>query len=92
MIPEYTTLAEAAKTLNLGPRKMIQALKSRGILDKYRLPNWRYTQRGLFKVETKAFNHPVRGLQHSAKTLVSPAGLEFLRKEFAEQIEMEKAS
>jgi len=43
-------------------------------------------------VETKAFNHPTRGLQHSAKTLVTPAGVEFLRREFAEQIEMEKAS
>ena len=92
MIPEYITLAEAAKTLNLGPRKMIQALKRRKVIDQYRLPNWRYTQQGFFKVETKAFNHPVRGLQHSAKTLVTPAGLEFLRKEFAEQIEMEKAS
>ena len=92
MIPEYITLAEAAKTLNLGPRKMIQALKRRGILDKHRLPNWRYTQRGLFRVETKAFNHPVRGLQHSAKTLVTPAGLEFLRQEFAEQIDIQEAS
>lgn len=92
MIPEQITLAEAAKTLNLGPRKMIQALKRRGILDQYRLPNWRYTQRGLFRVETKSFNHPVRGLQHSAKTLVTPAGLEFLRKEFAEQIDMQEAS
>ena len=61
-------------------------------MDHQRLPNWRYTQRGLFKVETKAFNHPVRGLQHSAKTLVSPAGLEFLRKEFAEQIDIQEAS
>jgi len=92
MIPEQITLSEAAKTLNLGPRKMIQALKSRGILDKHRLPNWRYTQRGFFKVETKPFEHPIRGLQHSAKTLVTPSGLEFLRKEFAEQIEMEKVS
>lgn len=92
MIPEYITLAEAAKTLNLGPRKMIRALKSRGILDNQRLPSWRYTNRGLFKVETKSFNHPVRGLQHSAKTLVSPAGLEFLRKEFAEQIDIQEAS
>jgi phage antirepressor YoqD-like protein len=92
MIPEYITLAEAAKTLNLGPRKMIRALKAKGILDNQRLANWRYTQRGLFKVETKSFNHPVRGLQHSAKTLVSPAGLEFLRKELAEQIDMQEAS
>lgn len=90
MIPEYITLTEAARTLNLGPRKMIHALKHRGILDKQRLPNWRYTQRGLFRVETKSFNHPIRGLQHSAKTLVSPAGLEFLRKEFAEQIDIQR--
>lgn len=92
MIPEYITLAEAAKTLNLGPRKMIRTLKAKGILDNQRLANWRYTQRGLFKVETKSFSHPVRGLQHSAKTLVSPAGLEFLRKELAEQIDMQEAS
>lgn len=92
MIPETITLQEAARVLNLGPRKMIRAMKQRGIIDQHRLPNWRYTQRGLFRVETKSFNHPVRGLQHSAKTLVTPAGLEFLRKEFAEQIDMEKAS
>lgn len=92
MIPETITLQEAAKVLNLGPRKMIRAMKERGIIDKQRLPNWRYTQRGLFRVETKQFNHPVRGLQHSAKTLVTPAGLEFLRKEFAEQIDMQEAS
>ncbi|NWO05797.1 MAG: phage antirepressor KilAC domain-containing protein [Alteromonadaceae bacterium] len=92
MIPETITLQEAAKLLNLGPRKMIRALKERGIIDHQRLANWRYTQRGLFKVETKSFNHPVRGLQHSAKTLVTPAGVEFLRHEFAEQIDMEKAS
>ncbi|WP_339779894.1 phage antirepressor KilAC domain-containing protein [uncultured Marinobacter sp.] len=55
MIPEYITLAEAAKTLNLGPRKMIQAMKRRKIIDQYRLPNWRYTQQGFFKTETKAF-------------------------------------
>lgn len=92
MIPELVTLAEAARLLNLGPRKMVAAMKARKILDTNRLPNWRYTQRGLFKVETKSFNHPVRGLQHSAKTLVTPAGLEFLRTEFAEQINLEKAS
>ena len=38
---------------------------------------------GHFNWPLTAFNHPVRGLQHSAKTLVTPAGLEFLRKEFA---------
>lgn len=92
MIPELITLAEAAKTLNLGPRKMISALKHRKIIDQHRLPNWRYTQQGFFKVETKAFEHPVRGLQHSAKTLVTPEGLEFLRKEFAEQINIREAS
>lgn len=92
MIPETITLQEAAKILNLGPRKMIRALKQRGILDNQRLPNWRYTQRGLFRTEVKSFNHPVRGLQHSAKTLVTPTGLEFLRKEFAEQIDIRRAS
>ncbi|MBB5321185.1 phage antirepressor KilAC domain-containing protein [Marinobacter oulmenensis] len=92
MIPETITLQEAAKVLNLGPRKMIRALKQRGILDNQRLPNWRYAKRGFFQVQTKSFNHPVRGLQHSAKTLVTPAGLDFLRREFAEQIDMEKAS
>lgn len=92
MIPEYVTLAEAAKTLNLGPRKMIQAMKRRKIIDQYRLPNWRYTQQGFFKTETKSFTHPIRGLQHSAKTLVTPAGLEFLRREFAEQIDIQEAS
>ncbi|GAA3555985.1 phage antirepressor KilAC domain-containing protein [Marinobacter xestospongiae] len=92
MIAENIALSDAAKLLNLGPRKMIQALKARKILDRNRLPNWRYTQRGYFRVSTKSFNHPTRGLQHSAKTLVTPAGLEFLRREFAEQIEMEKAS
>lgn len=90
MIPEKITLSEAARVLNLGPRKMIQALKARKILDAQRLPNWRYTQRGYFQVETKSFTHPVRGLQHSAKTLVTPQGVEFLRKEFAEQIEQQR--
>lgn len=92
MIPETITLQEAARCLNLGPRKMIRAMKQRGILDNQRLPNWRYTQRGLFQVQTKSFNHPTRGLQHSAKTLVTPAGLEFLRREFAEQIDIQEAS
>lgn len=92
MIAEEISLSDAAKLLNLGPRKMIRALKERKILDPQRLPNWRYKQRGLFRVETKSFTHPTRGLQHSAKTLVTPAGLEFLRKEFAEQIDMQEAS
>jgi len=92
MIPELITLSEAARVLNLGPRKMVAAMKARKIIDQHRLPNWRYTQQGFFKVETKAFNHPARGLQHTAKTLVTPTGVEFLRQQFADQIELERAS
>ncbi len=47
MIPETITLQEAAKLLNLGPRKLIRAMKERGILDNQRLANWRFTQRVL---------------------------------------------
>ncbi|MDX1816091.1 MAG: phage antirepressor KilAC domain-containing protein [Marinobacter sp.] len=83
---QQPTLSDAAVMLNLGPKKLFRALRSRQVLDKNNLPGSRYTGRGLFTVELKTYTHPALGEKVYAVTHVTDKGLKWLAREFDVEI------
>lgn len=82
------TLREAARLLNLGPIKLFRALRARQVLDNNNLPYRRYVADGYFVTRMGHTPTPI-GDKAYGQALVTGKGLQWLRREFAEQIAME---
>ena len=85
-----TPLFEAARMLNLGPKKLFAALRQRNVLTKQNLPFRQYVEQGLFTTELKEYKHPKLGMKLYAQTHVTDQGLKWLAEEF--DIEITKAN
>ena len=71
---EYT-FDQAAALLNMGRNTLIRRLREEGMLGKDNLPTSRWRGRGVFRVITKMYRHPVAGYSHYGRTVITVKGL-----------------
>lgn len=80
------TLAEAAKELGIGHRKMINKLRDDRILTVERTPYVQWMREGFFKIQETSFTLPNSQIQKcSARTLVTLSGLILIRSAMDDQ-------
>ena len=83
-VPEtWYTMAETAKLINanMGRTKLFRFLREEGILMTDNEPYQRYIDNGCFKLVVKdVFNNRGQVIFHQTVTLVSPKGIEFIKK------------
>ena len=71
---EYT-FDQAAALLNMGRNTLIRRLREEGMLGKDNLPTGRWRGRGVFRVITRMYQHPVAGYSHYGRTVITANGL-----------------
>ncbi|ROQ39350.1 phage antirepressor protein KilAC domain-containing protein [Marinobacter sp. 3-2] len=71
---EYT-FDQAAALLNMGRNTLIRRLREEGMLGTDNLPTSRWRGRGVFRVITKMYRHPVAGYIHYGRTVITVKGL-----------------
>lgn len=76
------SINQAAKILNIkeGPNTLYRILREAKILTRTNVPMQNYVSGGLFKVIPGIHNSVAGGVIHYAKTVVTPEGLEFIKK------------
>ncbi|MBK1874611.1 phage antirepressor KilAC domain-containing protein [Marinobacter sp. 1-3A] len=71
---EYT-FDQAAALLNMGRNSLIRRLREEGMLGQDNLPTGRWRGRGVFRVITRMYRHPVTGYCHYGRTVITANGL-----------------
>lgn len=77
--PDMMTVAEVAKILRTGPRRMFEFLKVEGLLMKSNLPYQNYLDRGLFRVVESAWTDKFGRNRVTPKTVVTQKGLQYIQ-------------
>lgn len=80
------TMSEVAKILKKGRNKLFKFLRIQGILRKNNEPYQEYVDRGYFKLRTYTIKHS-NYEEVKVQTLVTPKGLEWIRKILKREIE-----
>ncbi len=83
----YQTMDLVAKALNVGVHKLFRFLKMLGILKANRLPMQPYIERGYFTVHMFPY-YGNKKVKNRGKTLVSPQGVEYLRKKIKKNMQL----
>ena len=80
--PPHYTVREAAKILGQGEKKLFAWLRTHGVLDKQNQPYQRYIAQKYFVVHgSKYLNVTTQRLHYYSRTDITPAGLDWLRKQ-----------
>ena len=75
----YQTLDVVAKALDVGVNRLFKFLRLIGIMRSNRLPMQPYIERGYFTVHVFPY-YGTKKVQNRGKTLVSPRGVEYIRR------------
>jgi len=86
-------IKDAAEILNIGSHTLFRTLKDKGIIGALnKLPRRDLVMQGLFEVDIREFQKGRSGVKKQySVTLVTPAGLSYLR-EVIEQVKTDEAS
>ncbi|MDA3920525.1 MAG: phage antirepressor KilAC domain-containing protein [Salinisphaera sp.] len=76
--PRYT-LQEAAQAIGMGERAVFRALRRRRVITKANVPVVRYKRLGYLVEEEHSYQHPSVGTKFYSRTLVTPAGIQWLQ-------------
>lgn len=74
------TFDQSAALLNMGRNTLIRRLREEGMLGKDNLPAGRWRGHGAFRVITRTYTHPVLGYRHYGRTVITPKGLDAVRR------------
>jgi phage antirepressor YoqD-like protein len=77
--PDMMTVAEVAKILRTGPRRMFEFLRCEGLLMKSNLPYQNYLDRGLFRVVESTWTDKFGRARVTPKTVVTQKGLQYIQ-------------
>ena len=77
--PDMMTVAEVAKILRTGPRRMFEFLRREGLLMRSNLPYQNYLDRGLFRVVESTWTDKFGRERVSTKTVVTQKGLQYIQ-------------
>jgi len=78
------SVQEAGKLIGMGSKKLFALLREKKILDQQNVPYQRYINQGYFKVDTNDWNHPTVGTKLYARTIVTVAGVKWLKEKVVE--------
>lgn len=85
--PASYTVAQAAKMLGMGERRLFNWLRAQHMLDTNNLPYQKYIDAGYFRVHRGSYNHPVTGTHYYARTNITAHGMTWLAQKMEQQHE-----